>query len=119
VNITRFSPRPGTEAAKLKDLLEREKKKRSRIFSLRYHEIALERNTTLNGNEIPVLITEQGKKGGVVGRDSSYRMVIIKKALPLGATYTARITEAKSTYLMGDGHSNCDINGKKESNYEE
>jgi threonylcarbamoyladenosine tRNA methylthiotransferase CDKAL1 len=118
VNITRFSPRPGTEAAKLKDLLEREKKKRSRIISSRYHEIALERNTTLNGNEIPVLITERGKKGGVVGRDSSYRMAIINKALPLGATYTVRITEAKSTYLMGDVHSNCDIDGKKESNYE-
>lgn len=102
VNITRFSPRPGTEAATLKDLLEREKKKRSRIISSRYHQIALERNTTLMEKELPVLITERGKKGGVMGRDPSYRPVIIKKALPLGTAYTARIAEAKSTYLVGD-----------------
>jgi threonylcarbamoyladenosine tRNA methylthiotransferase CDKAL1 len=102
VNITRFSPRPGTEAARLKDLLEREKKKRSRIISSLYHQIALERNTAQEGKIIPILITERGKKGGVIGRDPSYRQVILKRSLPLGATCTARITEAKSTYLLGD-----------------
>ena len=101
VNITRFSPRPGTEAAKLKDLLEREKKKRSRIISSRYHRIALERNTTLEGRELPVLITESGKKGGVIGRDPSYKTVVLNEALPLGATYVVKITKAKSTYLAG------------------
>lgn len=102
VNITRFSQRPGTEAAALKDLLEREKKKRSRVFSSLYHQITHEKNTTLEGKELPILITEQGKKGGVIGRDPSYRQVIIKETLPLGSTHTARITEAKSTYLVGD-----------------
>jgi threonylcarbamoyladenosine tRNA methylthiotransferase CDKAL1 len=114
VNITRFSPRPGTEAAKLKDLLEREKKKRSRIISSRYHQISLKRNTPLEGCELPVSITERGKKGGVIGRDPSYRMVVINKALTLGATYTARITEAKSTYLVGAINSNVDISREKE-----
>jgi tRNA A37 methylthiotransferase MiaB len=102
VNITRFSPRPGTEASKLKDLLEREKKKRSRIFSSLCHQIALERNKDLEVKKDPVLITEKGKKGGVIGRDPAYRMVIINKDLALGASYTARITEAKSTYLLAE-----------------
>jgi threonylcarbamoyladenosine tRNA methylthiotransferase CDKAL1 len=102
VNITRFSSRPGTEAARLKDLLEREKKQRSRIISSLYHQIALERNTAQEGKIVPILVTERGKKGGVIGRDPSYRQVILKRPLPLGATYTARITEAKSTYLLGD-----------------
>lgn len=101
VNITRFSPRPGTEAFKLKDLLEREKKKRSRIFSALYHKIALERNTALEGKKHTILITEKGKKGGVICRDPSYRMVIINKDLPLGASYTVRITDVRSTYLVG------------------
>jgi threonylcarbamoyladenosine tRNA methylthiotransferase CDKAL1 len=102
VNITRFSPRPGTEASKLKDLLEREKKKRSRIFSSLYQKIVLEKNNELEGMELPVLITEKGKKGGVIGRDPAYRLVVLNKDLPVGATYTVRITEAKSTYLLAE-----------------
>jgi len=129
VNITRFSPRPGTEASNLKDLLEREKKRRSRIFSSLYRTIVLEKNKELEGKELPVLVTEKGKKGGVIGRDPAYRMIVLKTLtgfsgkplracggtgraregrspvyndLPLGATYTVRIWEAKSTYLMGE-----------------
>jgi MiaB-like tRNA modifying enzyme len=102
VNITRFSPRPGTEASKLKDLLEREKKKRSRIFSSLCHQIALERNKDLEVKKDPVLITEKGKKGGVIGRDPSYRMIVINEDLPLGTSYTVRITDVRSTYLRGE-----------------
>ncbi|MEA2074955.1 MAG: tRNA (N(6)-L-threonylcarbamoyladenosine(37)-C(2))-methylthiotransferase [Euryarchaeota archaeon] len=101
VNITRFSPRPGTEAFKLKDMLEREKKKRSRIFSSLYHKLALERNKDLEGKKLPVLITEKGKKGGVIGRDPSYRMIVVNKDLALGTTYTTRVMAVKSTYLVG------------------
>ena len=102
VNITRFSPRPGTEASKLKDLLEREKKRRSRIFSAVYHQIAFAKNKELEGKEIPVLVTEKGKKGGVICRDTSYRTVVIKKDLSLGTTCNVRVKEAKSTYLVGE-----------------
>ncbi len=104
VNITRFSPRPGTEASKLKDLLEREKKRRSRIFSAVYHTLAFAKNRELEGKELPVLVTGKGKKGGVIARDTSYRTIVIKKELPLGATYTytVRVKEAKSTYLVGE-----------------
>ena len=102
VNITRFSPRPGTEASKLKDLLEREKKRRSRIFSSFYHALASEKNKELKGKKLPVLVTEQGKRGGVIGRDPSYREIVIKKDLPLGASCKVEVKEAKSTYLVGD-----------------
>ncbi len=102
VNITRFSPRPGTEASKQKDLVEREKKRRSRIFSDVYHRLAFAKNTELVGKELPVLVTEMGKKGGVIGRDASYRTVVIKRDLPLGVTCEVRVKEAKSTYLVGE-----------------
>ena len=102
VNITRFSPRPGTEASKLKDLLEREKKRRSRIFSSFYHALASEKNKELKGKKLPVLVTEQGKRGGVIGRDPSYREIVIKKDLPLGASCKVEVKEAKSSYLVGD-----------------
>ncbi|MHC1579375.1 MAG: tRNA (N(6)-L-threonylcarbamoyladenosine(37)-C(2))-methylthiotransferase [Candidatus Alkanophagales archaeon] len=100
VNITRFSPRPGTEAAKLKDLLEREKKRRSRIFAETYHKIALEKNRELVGAVKEVLVTEEGVKGGVIARDAAYRTVVLRERLPLGTKLAARIVEARSTYLV-------------------
>ena len=102
VNITRFSSRPGTEASKQKDLVEREKKRRSRIFSDAYHRLAFAKNKELVGKELSVLVTEMGKKGGVIGRDASYRTVVIKSDLPLGSTFKVRVKEAKSTYLVGE-----------------
>ena len=102
VNITRFSSRPGTEASKQKDLVEREKKRRSRIFSDVYHRLAFAKNTELVGKELPVLVMEKGKKGGVIGRDASYRTIVIKRDLPLGAACEVRVTDAKGTYLVGE-----------------
>lgn len=105
VNATRYSPRPGTEAAKLQDLLEREKKERSRIIASRCHAIALDCNLALRGHLLPVHITERGKKGGgVISRDSAYRLIVLNDTPPLGSTATVRITEATSTYLRGDLH---------------
>ena len=102
VNITRFSSRPRTEASKLTDLLEREKKRRSRIMSNSYHNILLAKNKNLEGAELPVLVTAMGKKGGVIARDSAYRAIVLKDDLPLGTSYKVRIKEAKSTYLLAD-----------------
>lgn len=102
VNITRFSARPGTEAARLNDLLEREKKRRSRIFSSVERRLCFEKQKALEGKVLPVLITERGPKGGVIGRDQAYRMVILDGDLPLGAWCRTRIKEARSTYLMGE-----------------
>jgi threonylcarbamoyladenosine tRNA methylthiotransferase CDKAL1 len=102
VNITKFSPRPGTEAAALNDLLERDKKQRSRIFTARYQELSCERTAAVEGTTVPVLITEKGKKGGgVIGRDPAYRMVVLHEELPLGSSCEVQITSATSSYLIG------------------
>ncbi|MHC1566539.1 MAG: tRNA (N(6)-L-threonylcarbamoyladenosine(37)-C(2))-methylthiotransferase [Candidatus Syntropharchaeia archaeon] len=102
VNITRFSRRPGTEAAKMKDILERIKKERSRKFTRLYHEIAEEKNRRLIGKKLHVLITERGKKRGVIGRDSAYRNVVIGEDLSLGSEVEVVVTGARSTYLIGN-----------------
>ncbi|HDS45633.1 MAG TPA: tRNA (N(6)-L-threonylcarbamoyladenosine(37)-C(2))-methylthiotransferase [Methanomicrobia archaeon] len=102
VNITKFSPRPGTEAAALNDLLERDKKRRSRKITARYHELGGERTTAaVEGVTVPVLITEKGKKGGVIGRDPAYRMVVLREELPLGSSCAVTIMSATSSYLIG------------------
>jgi len=100
VNITRFSPRPGTEASKLKDMLARDKKMRSRTMSAIYHRMALEANNQLIGAELPVLVTERGGKGGVIARDPSYKTIILEGDLPLGSFHKVRVKDARSTYLV-------------------
>ena len=49
-----------------------------------------------------VLITEKGRKGGVIGRDDAYRTIVIEGDLELGLSCEVRIKEAKSTYLVGE-----------------
>ena len=100
VNITRFSPRPGTEASKLKDMLARDKKMRSRTMSAIYHRMALEANNQLIGAEPPVLVTERGDKGGVIARDPSYKTIILEEDLPPGSFHKVRVKDARSTYLV-------------------
>jgi MiaB-like tRNA modifying enzyme len=102
VNIKRFSPREGTEAFMLNDLIERTKKERSRIFTGIYHEIALEANKRWEGRILDVLATGEGKRGRVVTRDESYKNIIVKEDLKIGNRYKIRITEAKPTYLVGE-----------------
>ncbi len=100
VNITRFSPRPGTEASKLKDTLARTKKTRSRIMADTYRRIALAINKRLIGRELQVLATERGKKGGVIARDTAYRTVILAEEVPVGSFLNVVVTDARSTYLI-------------------
>ena len=102
VNITRFSPRPNTEAANMKDMLDRTKKERSRVFTSVYKKIALESNKKWEKKTLDVLITEKGKKGGVVSRDSTYKNIIIKEDLPLGESRKVKITKATPSYLMAE-----------------
>jgi tRNA A37 methylthiotransferase MiaB len=72
------------------------------MISAVYHKLALATNKGLEGKAIPVLVTENGKKGGVIARDSSYRTTVIKKDLPLGTSCTVWVKEVRSTYLLGE-----------------
>ncbi|MDY6931238.1 MAG: tRNA (N(6)-L-threonylcarbamoyladenosine(37)-C(2))-methylthiotransferase [Halobacteriota archaeon] len=102
VNITRFSPRPGTKAADMPDILERTKKERSRIFTKRCHMIYSENNSLWLGRILDVIVTEIGPKGGVISRDSTYRHIVLKEDLRLGERFKVRIKEAKRTYFVGE-----------------
>lgn len=101
VNITRYSPRPNTEAIKLENLPDKEKKERSRKMSELCRKIALEKNKEWIGKTLDVLTTEVGKKGGVVARDESYKCIILDE-VPIGSEHKIRIKDATSTYLIGE-----------------
>lgn len=102
VNITRFSPRPNTLAAKMPDILERVKKERSRALTKAYHEISSELHRSLVGLLTEVIVTEKGKEGSVIARDPSYRNIVIQKNLTLGERHPVRIVDARTNYLVGE-----------------
>jgi threonylcarbamoyladenosine tRNA methylthiotransferase CDKAL1 len=102
VNITRFSPRPGTPAAAMEGLPFRIKKERSRALTRLHHEITSAYMRSSIGRRLSVLVTEEGRPGTAVARDHSYHMVAIPRAIPPGARLDVKICGASTTYMVGE-----------------
>jgi MiaB-like tRNA modifying enzyme len=104
VNISKFGPRPKTEAAKMKELPSAIVRKRSKEAFELTRKISLEKNQKWLGWEGECLIDEKGlKKGTFIARNFAYKPIIIKsKKNLLGSFKKIRITEAKSNYLVGE-----------------
>lgn len=100
VNITRYSVRPGTAAAEMKQFPDRIKKDRSRVISRLVHKISNEINQGYVGRDVDVLVVEEGKKGRMVGRMENYKPVICDGYK--GEFKSVRIYEATSTYLVAE-----------------
>ncbi len=100
VNITRFSPRKGTLAAKMKDIPNWIKKERSRKLTELTRKIGLENNIKFVGRRERVLITRKGKKDTLLSRTDSYRPVIINRGC-IGEFTDVKICGATFNYLKG------------------
>jgi MiaB-like tRNA modifying enzyme len=103
INITRFSARPGTPAAKLDNRLSGSTvKSRSRAMTELRFNISKELNDAEINNHYKVLITERVKPSSVMGRTDSYQPVVIKKELELGSWTKVKVIEAMDSYLVGE-----------------
>jgi len=101
LNISRFWSRPGTDAATMPGQLHgRETKERSRVMSRVFKEISLEQNQRWIGWSGEVLVNEHGRDGSVMGRNPSYKPVVIKKEIELGSLVHVKIVDAKTSYLL-------------------
>lgn len=100
VNISRYGLRPGTVAAQMPQLVDREKSRRSHILHRVCRNIFLEKNRSLVGRKETVLVSEKAKLNGFVARTNSYKPVVVPKA-ELNEFALARITEAFPTFLKG------------------
>ena len=101
VNLTRFSPMPGTDAAKMRQLGGRVVKQRSRLLSAKCRAMGYELNRYYVGRTMEGLITEEGKKGGCVARLPNYKPVIVSEEA-IGKFVKIKITGARPTYLIGE-----------------
>ena len=100
VNITRFSPRPGTPAADMEQVHGRISNERSKELTAVKNETELEVNEREIGSRHLALATEKGKDGTIM-RTDRYRPVVVRDDVPLGSFAEIEVTEARSTYLLG------------------
>ncbi len=100
LNITRFSPREGTIAYKMKQIPSITAKERSKVLTDIHYNISLERNRELLGLDFDVIVTEKGKRN-FLGRTDGYRPVILKNG-EIGKHYRVKITDAEPFYLYGE-----------------
>ena len=102
VNVTRFSPRPGTRAASDEaPVVGWKAKERSRELTELRFEISLGKNERLIGASAKALATERGRDSTTILRDDSYKQIVVGEKLPLREYYNVVVTEATPTYLVG------------------
>jgi len=99
INISRFAPRPGTPAAEMPQVHGNIRKQRSRKLTELRWKIELEKNKQWLGWEGEIIIDEK-VKDGVSGRNYAYKLIVIRKDIPLGTKIKVKITEAKTHFLI-------------------
>ncbi|MFH0870208.1 MAG: tRNA (N(6)-L-threonylcarbamoyladenosine(37)-C(2))-methylthiotransferase [archaeon] len=98
INITKFYPRPGTPAKKLKMLPNNVAKSRSLRLSMLYRKVIT--NAEWIGWQGEVIIDEMGKDGSWAGHNDYYKQVVIKNAkLSLGQKVMVKVVKAEQFYL--------------------
>jgi MiaB-like tRNA modifying enzyme len=101
VNVTRFSARPGTPAARLPGLPPRVAKRRSRALAALRHRISRARLEGWIGTRAVGRVLEHGPGGSAVARLGNYLPVVLDRRPPLGTDVELRVDGARSTYLLG------------------
>jgi len=106
INVTRFSKRPGTDAAKLKGLGGQTKKDRSSEMTDVKMDVVGSAYDSMVGTERDVLVVEDGTEESVVGYDRAYRQVAIpggeRAGLAPGDTVTCEVTGHNTVYALGE-----------------
>jgi MiaB-like tRNA modifying enzyme len=105
VNVTRFSKRPGTDAADMKGLGGQTKKDRSKAMSELKREVVAEAYEELVGTTREVLVVEEGTGDSVKCRDSAYRQIVVQNAsehgLEPGDFAEVEVTSQQTVYAFG------------------
>jgi len=101
VNISKFMPRPNTEASFMEQLDPKIVKHRSKIVSSLVNKISFESNKRLVGLECDAYITEEKGNDEVLGRVENYKPIILKGKNLIGKKVKVKITQAFPRYLIG------------------
>ncbi len=100
VNLSKYSARPGTEAAEWEQIDVSVVKKRSKeIFEL-INQIAFENNQKWIGWRGDVFFDEKTEEG-IKGRNFAYKSIFVDENVEIGQTHTIEITNVTKHSLVG------------------
>lgn len=100
VNLSKYSARPGTEAAEWDQIETSEVKKRSKIIFDLINKISLENNQKWIGWKGKVLFDEKTNEG-IKGRNFAYKPVFVKEEIKIGQTRIVKIINATTRSILG------------------
>ncbi|MFB5606069.1 MAG: tRNA (N(6)-L-threonylcarbamoyladenosine(37)-C(2))-methylthiotransferase, partial [Nitrosarchaeum sp.] len=100
VNLSKYSARPGTEAAEWIQIEASEVKRRSKIIFELINKISLENNQKWIGWKGKVLFDEETNEG-IKGRNFAYKSVFVKEKIKIGQTCVVEITDATTHSILG------------------
>jgi MiaB-like tRNA modifying enzyme len=105
VNVTRFSKRPGTDAAEMKGLGGTVKKERSKEMSELKMAVVAEAYEAMVGETRSVLVVEEGTGDSVKCRDEAYRQIVVQNAsehgIEPGDFLDVEVTSHQTVYAFG------------------
>ena len=102
VNISKYSPRPGTKAFSLRKLDSRILTVRSKKLTEITNDLKLETKNQRLGNVEDVFISKYGKESGVLARTADYKPVVLNESgLKPGEYAEIKIIEATPGYFIG------------------
>jgi MiaB-like tRNA modifying enzyme len=100
VNLSKYSARPGTDAAELKQIDAAEVKRRSKIIFEQISKLSMESNRKWIGWKGKVLFDETIDEG-IKGRNFAYKPVFVDGEIKIGQAYTVEIIDATVKRLVG------------------
>ena len=100
VNLSRYSQRPGTEAAGWQQVDVSEIKRRSKIITDLVSKMSLENNQRWIGWKGKVLFDEK-TKDGIRGRNFAYKPIFVDEEIEIGQNHTVEITDSTVHSLIG------------------
>jgi MiaB-like tRNA modifying enzyme len=100
VNLSKYSARPGTDAAELKQIDAAEIKRRSKVIFDQINKISLRSNEKWIGWKGKVLFDENTEEG-IKGRNYAYKPISIDEKVNIGQSHIVEITKATRKRLIG------------------
>ena len=100
VNLSKYSARPGTDAAELKQIDAAEIKRRSKIIFEQINKISMESNKKWIGWKGKVLFDENTEEG-IKGRNYAYKPISVQEKVNIGDSHIVEITDATRKRLIG------------------
>ena len=101
VNLSKYSKRPGTEAATWEQVDVSETRRRSKIVFDLVQEISRENNEEWQDWQGDVLFDERADDG-IKGRNFAYKPIFVREQVKIGQTHQVKIIDVTNHSLLGE-----------------